>query len=143
MCSRCSWCLVPFSPSRPLVSSTIEWSKLTHFVEQLITLLCYDAYIGAEYVPKSYYIIDRFGRKSDVVYLRNKRAIDLVPLLRARRMASSSGSGSSSYSGAFSGGADDFHFDIPDFSGKQFYLIIRSALLQINSYSPCAKVTSM
>lgn len=39
--------------------------------------------VAGEFIPKSYYIIDQNGHKSDVIELRNRR--DLLPILRARR----------------------------------------------------------
>lgn len=72
--------------------------------------------LDAEYIPKSYYLIDRFGHKSDVYLLRNKR--ELMPLLRNRRFASSgSQSGSASFASSGAGSSDDIHFQIPDFTG--------------------------
>lgn len=62
-----------------------------------------------EYVPKSYYVIDHSGHKSDVIYVRSRR--DLLPLLRPRRTpgggssASSSAHASASASASSSAGA--------------------------------------
>ncbi|XP_076271981.1 uncharacterized protein LOC143203631 isoform X2 [Rhynchophorus ferrugineus] len=72
--------------------------------------LCYQA---GQYVPKSFYIIDQFGRKSDLVYVRNRRDI-MEPLLRIRRAggyasASSHASASASASSGSGGGGGQYY----------------------------------
>ncbi|KAJ3661433.1 hypothetical protein Zmor_005828 [Zophobas morio] len=62
---------------------------LLTFVSQV---LCY----SGEFVPKSYYVIDHDGHKSDVVYFRSKRDVELFPLLRMKRGGGSSASSQSS-----------------------------------------------
>ncbi|XP_030751479.1 keratin, type I cytoskeletal 10-like isoform X2 [Sitophilus oryzae] len=57
------------------------------------------AYQPGQYIPKSFYIIDHFGKKSDLVYVRNRRDI-MEPLLRIRRGGGSSGAYSSASSHA-------------------------------------------
>ena len=47
-------------------------------------------------MPKSYYVIDHDGHKSDVVYFRSKRDVELFPLLRMKRGGGSSASSQSS-----------------------------------------------
>ncbi|XP_076271983.1 uncharacterized protein LOC143203631 isoform X4 [Rhynchophorus ferrugineus] len=76
--------------------------------------LCYQA---GQYVPKSFYIIDQFGRKSDLVYVRNRRDI-MEPLLRIRRAggyasASSHASASASASSGSGGGGGQYYGGAP------------------------------
>ncbi|EEZ99583.1 hypothetical protein TcasGA2_TC001569 [Tribolium castaneum] len=65
---------------------------------------CVLAYSG-EFVPKSYYIIDQDGHKSDVVYFRSKRDVESFPLFRVKRGGGSSSSSQSSASSSSSSGA--------------------------------------
>ncbi|XP_044270529.1 probable H/ACA ribonucleoprotein complex subunit 1 isoform X3 [Tribolium madens] len=62
------------------------------------------AYSG-EFVPKSYYIIDQDGHKSDVVYFRSKRDVESFPLFRVKRGGGSSASSQSSASSSSNSGA--------------------------------------
>lgn len=65
--------------------------------------------VSGEYVPKSFYIIDENGQKSDVVFIRNRREI---PLLRVRRGGGSSAHSSAQSSASAGAGADaPIHFD--------------------------------
>ncbi|VEN35673.1 unnamed protein product [Callosobruchus maculatus] len=82
------------------------------------------AYAG-QYIPRSFYVIDREGHKSDVVYIRNRRDI-LEPLIRMRRGSGGGGNGGQSSSSAqasasanagASSGAGAGGGGIPDFSG--------------------------
>ncbi|CAH1968209.1 unnamed protein product [Acanthoscelides obtectus] len=56
------------------------------------------AYAG-QYIPKSFYVIDRQGHQSDVVYIRNRRDI-LEPLIRMRRGSDVGGNGAQASSSA-------------------------------------------
>ncbi|KAJ8954071.1 hypothetical protein NQ318_004376 [Aromia moschata] len=68
---------------------------------------------SGQYIPKSVYLIDADGHKSDVVYIRDRRDLQQIPLLRVRRgggggggqsYASSSAQASSSAGGYGNGG---------------------------------------
>jgi hypothetical protein len=88
---------------------------------------CVLSYSG-EFIPKSYYIIDHHGHKSDVVYFRSKRAVELFPLLRMKRGGGSSASShssatasSSSSSGSGGGGGGGGGGGVPLYQGGNDY----------------------
>ncbi|XP_017786026.1 PREDICTED: keratin, type I cytoskeletal 10-like [Nicrophorus vespilloides] len=76
------------------------------------TLLASALAIAGQYVPRSYYVIDKFGHQSDFVYLRTRRALDLHPfVMRSKRGGGSySSSSASSSSSAGAGAGDPIYF---------------------------------
>ncbi|CAH1968207.1 unnamed protein product [Acanthoscelides obtectus] len=63
-------------------------------------MMCEICLIDAgQYIPKSFYVIDRQGHQSDVVYIRNRRDI-LEPLIRMRRGSDVGGNGAQASSSA-------------------------------------------
>ncbi|XP_060535674.1 uncharacterized protein LOC132707752 isoform X1 [Cylas formicarius] len=81
------------------------------FVALSFLQVCF-AYYRGQYVPKSFYVIDKFGHQSDVVFIRNRRDImDHLPRVRrgdsyasASSHASASASSSSSANAGGGGG---------------------------------------
>lgn len=86
--------------------------------------------VAGEFIPKSFYIIDQNGHKSDVIELRNRR--DLLPILRARRSDNrNTGNGGGNPYNPGSASGNIVFGNIPNFAtpGETYTFLIKKACL--------------